>query len=691
MKVQALLILSLLTAGSTIEYDTEIASAISRVSPDSIKHLIASLSGEIPVSIEGEPDSLPCRFAYSPGGLRAALWIKEQLVSSGIAADTFSFIPIEVYDVALFGSGRGYACGWSGGWHGYMHGLFYTENSGRSWEFVEEVEIDRIRSIALHSADSIWLVSSRGRIIRKASGSWKVTGYSGPGLYDLAWVDNLEGWSAGDSGIVIHTTDAWEGFTKNYPVDDDLRFVDFISENRGWIGSADRLWMTSDGAESWKSLEHPADVIRDIEFTDSLKGYLVGEKDGLGVVYETMDAGLSWIPLIDRLENIPKTIEITDDGELWVAGEKGLLISSADAGQTWEQRQIPSGYTVNAIDFNPDGSCVAAGIKDLFYSTDCTTWQRPDTANLGLMWNVAGYLEGTDSSMVLLTAHYDARSEEEETYTPGADDNASGVACVLEGARVLSGVELKRSLGFVLFAGEEVGLQGSRRFVSEVKYDSITAVLNADMFAYDGDSDDLAEINGNPDDPFAPTLTSIFTDVIDVYEIEGLSINTYISNPRRNSDHYFFWEEGIPALYYGEDRNDRNPFYHQTGDRFFEIDLDYTTAGIRAMVGWAASVADAETIEVITETETKEYNPKVLRVATPIVNRTCILEIQTDAKVRPVVFDAAGRKVAELPAVEASDNTLKVEFDVSGLPSGVYWIGFHTGVNYTSARFVLIK
>jgi len=527
--------------------------------------------------------------------------------------------------------------------------------------------------------------------MRLVSGTWEVTAYGGPGLFDLAWVDNLEGWAVGDSGIVVHTTDAWGSITKTYPVEEDLRFVDFSSTEHGWIGSAAKLWSTTDGAETWFELEHPIDRIRGMEFTDSVTGFIVGEKDILGAVYVTEDAGLSWIPLIDTLEYVPATIEISSEGELWVAGENGLLVASSDEGQTWVRREIPSDFTINAIDVLPGNECVAVGIKDIFYSEDGVNWQRPDTTNLGLMWNVYGTHPGEDSTLILLTAHYDARSEDFLTYTPGADDNASGVACVLETARVLSEEDFAHSLGFVFFAGEEVGLQGSRRFVTGIAGDSITAVLNADMFAYDGNEDDVAEINANPHDPFAPVLTGMFTDVIEVYGIEGITFRTHIADPRYNSDHYYFWQEQIPALYLGEDREDRNPFYHQIGDRLSAIDLDYTTAGIKAAAGWAASVAETELLEEIAEPIFAVTGNLEIRMTPAIVNRTGYVEVKANQSVTPVIYDALGRKVRALPAIEPSDGLLNFSFDIGDMTTGVYWIGVQAGTCFESTRFMVIQ
>ena len=110
--------------------------------------------------------------------------------------------------------------------------------------------------------------------------------------------------------------------------------------------------------------------------------------------------------------------------------------------------------------------------------------------------NVVAYLPGTSASLrnqvIVIGAHLDhlGRStagaldpEAGDAIRNGADDNASGSAAVLELARLLSARPLRRSVLFVTFSGEELGLLGSQYFVdhSPVPVDSMVAMLNFDM------------------------------------------------------------------------------------------------------------------------------------------------------------------------------------------------------------------
>ncbi len=86
--------------------------------------------------------------------------------------------------------------------------------------------------------------------------------------------------------------------------------------------------------------------------------------------------------------------------------------------------------------------------------------------------NAVAVLQGTEANagIIVIGAHYDSRTDDlndATAFAPGADDNGSGVAAVLEIARILSRKPQRATIIFVLFAAEEVGAQGSRAFVRE--------------------------------------------------------------------------------------------------------------------------------------------------------------------------------------------------------------------------------
>ncbi len=162
--------------------------------------------------------------------------------------------------------------------------------------------------------------------------------------------------------------------------------------------------------------------------------------------------------------------------------------------------------------------------------------------------NVVGMLEGADikekNEYLIVGAHLDhVGSQAEDIYAPGANDNASGSAAVLEIARtfVNGNVKPKRSIIFVLFASEELGIVGSKYFVdhSPVPLDKITAMINLDCVGY-GDSIQVG--NGKS----APKLWEMARDQDKLFT-KMMVERTWGGG---GADAGPFHDKGIPAIYF---------------------------------------------------------------------------------------------------------------------------------------------
>lgn len=161
-------------------------------------------------------------------------------------------------------------------------------------------------------------------------------------------------------------------------------------------------------------------------------------------------------------------------------------------------------------------------------------------------YNLVGMIEGSDPELrdeyIVICAHLDhVGAQCGAIYFPGANDNASGSAAVLEIARVFSLCEPKpsRTMLFVLFASEEQGLQGAEHFVANcpVPHEKIKAILNFDCIAH-GDSIQLG--NGNS----APELWSLARTL----DREHLVIEKTWGGG--GADLSPFHNAGIPGLYF---------------------------------------------------------------------------------------------------------------------------------------------
>lgn len=114
----------------------------------------------------------------------------------------------------------------------------------------------------------------------------------------------------------------------------------------------------------------------------------------------------------------------------------------------------------------------------------------------GMNWkNVVGTIPGkiNPEEFVIVSAHLDSKSDERLVYAPGADDNASGCAAVLELARLLSEHSFEKSIRFIFFSREEYGWQGSAAYVKSIdsNKEKIIAAINLDMIAYGNNDEDI--------------------------------------------------------------------------------------------------------------------------------------------------------------------------------------------------------
>ena len=94
---------------------------------------------------------------------------------------------------------------------------------------------------------------------------------------------------------------------------------------------------------------------------------------------------------------------------------------------------------------------------------------------------------------LVIGAHVDSTSEWGAELAPGADDNASGVAAVLETARILAACELPTRIDFVLFTNEEIGTVGSGAYAEDAAAadEAIVGMIAVDMVAYGPPGEDL--------------------------------------------------------------------------------------------------------------------------------------------------------------------------------------------------------
>ncbi len=215
--------------------------------------------------------------------------------------------------------------------------------------------------------------------------------------------------------------------------------------------------------------------------------------------------------------------------------ENRIIVNLQDK-LTWSVEQQVADYTLIQIDkkrFSGIPATYKLNIENKFINDFKTA-------------NICGMVKGTaqPDSFIFITAHYDhLGGMGKDTYFPGANDNASGDALLLSLAKYYPAHPAKYSIGFILFAGEEAGLVGSKYYTEHpiVPLKNIRFLINTDL-AGTGD-EGITVVNATE----FPNEFALMNKINDEYK--------YLVkiNPRgkaANSDHYFFTEKGVPAFFF---------------------------------------------------------------------------------------------------------------------------------------------
>jgi aminopeptidase YwaD len=194
--------------------------------------------------------------------------------------------------------------------------------------------------------------------------------------------------------------------------------------------------------------------------------------------------------------------------------------------------------------------------------------------------------------LILIGAHYDAVPG-----TPGADDNATGVAGLLELARLLGDRPVRFPLRFVAFDMEEYGMLGSVAYAHDLKKQrqAIRLMMSLEMIGYCDpspgsqqyptglhhfypDRGDFIGLIGN-----LPTIPDLIMLGRQIKQL-GVPCEWLPAGQRgmlvpqtRLSDHSPFWDQGYRALMVTDTSFMRNPHYHKGSDRLETLDLDFLT------------------------------------------------------------------------------------------------------------------
>jgi Zn-dependent M28 family amino/carboxypeptidase len=275
----------------------------------------------------------------------------------------------------------------------------------------------------------------------------------------------------------------------------------------------------------------------------------------------------------------------------------GFLASDTLQGRNTPSKELDACAEYIAAQFRRAGLEPAFG--DSFFQMGDITNRR--TGEVGQARNVGAILRGSDPTLattyIVVSAHYDhlgAREPVEGTDTifNGANDDASGVAGMIELSQILGAHKPKRSIMFVAWYGEEKGLVGSRWFVQHppVNLKQIVANVNLEQIGRTDDSEGprVAEANFTGFD---------FTDLPGIFQAANEGQDYKFTMHPQSSDSYFmrsdnmaFAAAGIPAHTISVAYE--YPDYHGVGDHWDKLDYTNLAKTTRAVARGLSSLAD---------------------------------------------------------------------------------------------------
>jgi hypothetical protein len=321
-------------------------------------------------------------------------------------------------------------------------------------------------------------------------------------------------------------------------------------------------------------------------------------------------------PLKSTGDYDPLIAEILNEGSQdrwvsWIAALSGAVPISTDLGEAVIQTR--SSYVMFEPDQTPSAfqyvqdELQALGFKEgedfLIHTYAYPYGERyPERNWKNLILTFPGEGPSLKDERVLLVAHLDSTSEQELELAPGADDNASGAAGLLEAAARLGHYSFDRTIHLVWFSGEEQSRYGSKYFVRDFEdwLPDIVGVINLDMFAFDSDNDRCFEVHAGAL-PGSQQIGLDMAAMIDLYDLDLRFDFIDDETAYTLADQYPFWEAGVPAVmvfenfFYQEGETcgnvDRNARYHSVADMLSYINQDTGYAILQAAIATLAHIA----------------------------------------------------------------------------------------------------
>ena len=249
--------------------------------------------------------------------------------------------------------------GWAAGYDGT---IMKTSNGGSNWISKNIGTLDDVHAIFFIDSLIGWAVLyefspfRHGSIIHSTDGgdSWNVQlsvwDYT---FHSIHFTDENNGWVAGSSGIVFHTTNGGISWIQQYPPTGGswLWPIFFIDNNVGWTAGDPLfgLFKSTNGGNTWLTYSVPVvERIHSIKFLNYQTGWLCGAQ---GQIAKSLDGGITWENLQTGTSAYLRDIFFVDNNTGWCVGYNGTILHTLDGGTNWKQQNSGTSYSLYGLYF----------------------------------------------------------------------------------------------------------------------------------------------------------------------------------------------------------------------------------------------------------------------------------------------------------------------------------------------------